>query len=388
MTESRFDSNKEERIKRLLEANAFDKDLGADAAKDALRVAGGQMSEADFYLKYHNAYLKQFGIDLRPVSKTVNKDEWMSDSFFESKISRRALFKVAGASAAVLALNAWLSKRALASGPEGIITSVREDIPRETAVQMGMVLDLEKCDGCLSCVAACNAHNALDDGVYWLHIISYTDINKDGVNLLPRFCNHCSNAPCIKVCPVGARFKRNSDGLVLIDYDRCIGCRYCMAACPYGVNYFMWAEPAYPLAMEQVWEGRRVAGRPPHRGIMSKCDFCPELQGIPATRGTTICRLACPHDVIHFGDLNDPESECMRYLAQKKNEKGYISTFRLREDMGTKPNNIYIGQQPSPSAKLAPLPNTYESMGWVAKREDVMESPEAWFMKYIRTESK
>lgn len=372
--QDRLNSVREERTKQLLRGAQFDAEMGREAARDALRVTSGEMSEAEFYQKYHRAYLKEFGIDLRPMSSGIDKDELMSESFFKDVISRRTLFKVAGAGAAVLALNLWLGRRALAA--------TRDDIPRFTPVQYGMVIDLEKCDGCLTCVAACKGHNALDEGVYWLHIISYTDSNRDDVNLLPRFCNHCTNAPCIKVCPVGARFKRD-DGLVLIDYDRCIGCRYCLVACPYGVNYFQWAEPAYPLNIEQVSRGRPVAGRPPHRGIMSKCDFCPERHDEPSTKGTTICQIACPHGVIHFGDLNDPQSEANKYLEQKKKEKGYISTFRLREDFGTKPNVVYIGQQPSVNAKLAPLPHPYESMGWVAERKDVLEGPQPWFMKAL-----
>ncbi|MBI2852860.1 MAG: 4Fe-4S dicluster domain-containing protein [Chloroflexi bacterium] len=373
MTSKRENPDMKEHIGRLLRGAQVDAGLGQEAARDAQRVASGEISEAKFYEKYHGAYLKEFGIDLRPESSRSGKDELMSKSFFKDSISRRTLFKVAGASAAVLALNMWLGRRALAA--------TRDDIPRVTPVQYGMVIDLEKCDGCLTCVAACKGHNSLDEAVYWLHIISYTDSNRPEVNLLPRFCNHCSNAPCIKVCPVGARFKRD-DGLVLIDYDRCIGCRYCMTACPYGVNYFQWTDPAYPLNIEPVSRGRRVAGRP-EEGIMSKCDFCPERQDAAGAKGTTICQLTCPHNVIHFGDLNDPQSEPNRYLEQKRKEKGYISTFGLREEFGTKPNVIYIGQQPSANARLAPLPKSYESMGWIAERKEVLGGPQPWFMKAL-----
>ena len=370
----------QENARLLLGKIPFDSELGREAAGDAQRLTSGEMSEEGFYLKYHSAYLKEFGVDMRPLGLERSKVEIISDSFVDKPISRRTMLKAAGLGTIALTLDSWFTRLALAK---------REDIPRKTPVQYGMLTDLEKCDGCLACVAACRAHNGLEDGVFWLHIISYTDINTDKVNLLPRFCNHCSNAPCIKVCPVGARFKRD-DGIVLIDYDLCIGCRYCMVACPYGVNYFAWGKPDTEPMFNQVARGRSVAGRPP-RGVMGKCDFCPERHDDPSTKGTVICQLTCPHDVLHFGDMNDPNSPPNVYLANKKKEKGYLSTFRLIEEIGTKPSNLYIGNQPSPSAQLASLPNTYESMGWSPERREVLSEkrrelfigPPPWYERLL-----
>lgn len=359
---NRFGPAWQEYAKQLLGKMPFDSELGREVARDAQKMASGELTEEAFYLKYHDAYLKEFGVDMRPLGMERSSAEIISDSFANTPISRRTILKVAGVGATVLALDSWLTRLAEAKA--------REDIPRKTPVQYGMLVDLEKCDGCLSCVAACRAHNGLDDGVFWLHVISYTDINRDGINLLPRFCNHCSNAPCMKVCPVGARFKRE-DGIVLIDYNLCIGCRYCMAACPYGVNYFGWGEPTGKPMFDQVVRGRYAAGRPP-RGVMGKCDFCPERHDNEMTKGTAVCALACPHDVLHFGDMNDPNSPPNTYLAAKKKEKGYLSTFRLMEEMGTKPSNLYIGNQPSTHSELVPLPNPYESLGWTSKRKDVL----------------
>ena len=263
--QDRFGSAWQERAKQVLGKIPFDSGLGQEAARDAQRLVAGELSEEEFYLKYHDTYLKEFGLDLRPLPLDRTRDEILSDSFLEKPVNRRTLLKVAGAGVLALAFNDSLGRLTAMASP-------REDIPRATPVQYGMLTDMEKCDGCLACVAACRAHNALDEGVYWLHVIAFTDSNQPGVNLLPRFCNHCTNAPCIKVCPVGARFKRD-DGLVLIDYNLCIGCRYCMVACPYGVNYFAWEEPHYKPMTDTVARGRWVVARPP-RGVMGKCDFC------------------------------------------------------------------------------------------------------------------
>ena len=197
-----------------------------------------------------------------------------------------------------------------------------------------------------------------------------------------RLCQHCSNPPCVKVCPVRARHKREKDGLVLTNYSTCIGCRYCMVTCPYGVNYFQWSDPEYQNYYHPKltdYRGWWVIGNPP-KGVMGKCTFCPDRQD--DGRGNVVCALTCPHNVLHFGDLNDPNSEPRRYLVEKTKEKGgQLSTFRLLENYGTKPNIIYIGQQPSRSARPVEGPVSYADWGLVEKRLTVLEGPEPWFMK-------
>src|SRR5574342_670721 len=109
----------------------------------------------------------------------------------------------------------------------------------------GMVIDLDACYGCRACVEACKIENNTPEGAFWMHVFRLEDGTYPHVSttFLPRPCMHCDNAPCVKVCPVGARYKRE-DGIVVTDFDRCIGCRYCEVACPYGVNYFNWKRPA------------------------------------------------------------------------------------------------------------------------------------------------
>jgi len=156
----------------------------------------------------------------------------------------------------------------------------------------------------------------------------YTDFNMGSdFNMLVRPCQHCTDAPCEKVCPTTARHTRDKDGLVLTDYDVCIGCRYCQVACPYGVNYFQWDEPdtAYedidgledPDNPDQITHAeydhgeRWVDSRAP-RGTMSKCTMCPSMQDGKQGEGkvgTTACESACPPNAIQFGNVKDEKSD-------------------------------------------------------------------------------
>jgi dimethyl sulfoxide reductase iron-sulfur subunit len=230
----------------------------------------------------------------------------------------------------------------------------------------GMVVNLDSCMGCRACMAACKVENNTGEGQLWMHVLrleegKYPDAK---VSFLPRPCMHCDNAPCVKVCPVGARFKRE-DGLVLTDPDRCIGCRYCMVACPYGVNSFNWGKPEKNQYSD--WndpdvravtggvippyknpdhdkrygkEQRRSAGSGHHKGVVEKCTFCVhrlEKGLLPS------CASNCPVDALVFGDLDDADSAPRRLLAQKR-------SFLLLEDAGTEPRVHYVGGSP-PSEK-------------------------------------
>lgn len=380
----RLGAGQEQQVEQGREAKEYDAELGERVARDAQRLVAGIISEAEFYRKYHQAYLKEFGVDDRPISPAENVEGTPQAPVFSKQVSRRTLLKLAGAGGVALTLTQlwkWVPGASASPGLQG-----GDNQPQGTRpVQYGMVIDLERCDDCLACVDACQAHNNLSPGANWMYVFAYRDENQDGLNFLVRPCQHCSNSPCVKVCPVRARHKRERDGLVLTNYDICIGCRYCQVACPYGVNYFQWGKPKpeegfrYP---RRAKEGIPVTGNPP-KGVMGKCTFCPEWQDDEATKGTTVCQLACPHDVIHFGDMNDPNSVPREYLRRKalrKRENGQISTFRLLEKQGTKPNVIYIGHQPTSSAKPVDNPVRYEDYGLVEGRQAVLEGPRPWFM--------
>ena len=147
---------------------------------------------------------------------------------------------------------------------------------------------------------------------------------KNGPALL--LCNHCDSPPCVSVCPTGATWKRESDGIVMMDWHRCIGCRYCMAACPYGSRSFNWRDPRPSI--------REITADFPTRtrGVVEKCNFCEErlAKGEPPA-----CVKACPVNAMTFGDAHDPASQVRRLL-----EANY--SIRRRPSLGTKPQVFYL----------------------------------------------
>ncbi len=381
----------EEEAKRTLKETRFDPELGMEAARDAQRVVAGELSEADFHEKHHEAFLKEFGVDDRPVVSDKKAERTLNELIHDGRISRRAAFKLAGAGAAMILANHWLGSKALAFGNSGARSEFGSILPGKaesrsifaTKVQMGMVIDLERCDGCLVCVNVCSKHNNLSPGANWMYVMAYREEDQeDQQKFLVRPCQHCTNPPCVKVCPVRARHKREKDGLVLTNYGTCIGCRYCQVSCPYGVNYFEWGIPKTDGALYgfRDYRGKWVDGNNP-RGVMGKCTFCPWRQDNEKLKGTVVCAEACPMGAIHFGDIHDPNSPPRRYLVEKEKKMGRISTFRLLDDFGTEPSIIYIGQQPGKYAKQEPGPTAYEDWGLVDKRLDVLQGPDPWFAK-------
>jgi tetrathionate reductase subunit B len=190
--------------------------------------------------------------------------------------------------------------------------------------RFGILIDLDRCIGCRSCAVACKSENGVRLGGFR----SWVSEMEDGLYprvtryFLPRLCNHCLEPACQKVCPVGATFKR-PDGLVDIDKSRCIGCRYCMVACPYGVRYF---NPGRDSEGEQLFPARTM-------GTVDKCNLCAhrvDNSVVPA------CVNTCPASARIFGDLNDPESDIY----------GTRETHRpspLLPEFGTGPSVFYKG---------------------------------------------
>ncbi len=205
----------------------------------------------------------------------------------------------------------------------------------------GMVIDLSKCIGCEYCVYACQATNDTTDEMRWNIMVE--DVTKTGTPFfVTRPCLHCQNPPCVSVCPVAATVLR-SDGLVTMDYNKCIGCRYCQAACPYGARVFNWEERGdTPNPLVPAWGVPEVPRRP--RGVVEKCTFCVQRIDAGVPRGlvpgvdrdaTPACVNICPVEARHFGDLNDPRSNVSRIIAS-------VPTLRLRDDLGTDTSVFYI----------------------------------------------
>jgi phenylacetyl-CoA:acceptor oxidoreductase 27-kDa subunit len=204
----------------------------------------------------------------------------------------------------------------------------------------GMVINLEKCIGCEYCQRSCSATNDVLDDKPW-NIVVEDQLDNGQKFFFSRPCLHCQDAPCVEVCPVQATYHRE-DGLVVMDYDRCIGCRYCEVACPYDARKFNWAERTDVNPYIPTWGEAEVERRP--RGVVEKCTFCIHriddglasglMPGVDRD-ATPACVNACPVGARTFGNLKDPNSKVSQVIANNP-------TLRLREELGTEPSVYYI----------------------------------------------
>lgn len=221
----------------------------------------------------------------------------------------------------------------------------------------GMVIDLERCTGCGACETACAQENNIPPSTpeeaaqgrtkSWMKILvqSEGEMPDVEVSYLPRPCMQCDNPPCTRVCPVHATYLSAETGIVGQLYGRCIGCRYCANACPYGVKYFNWQRPQWPQPMEEMLNPD-VAVR--YKGVIEKCTFCHHrlqlardqaaFEGRDQVRESDYqpaCSEVCPTRAITFGDLDNPLHEVHRAAQDPR-------AFRLMEDLGTQPKVIYL----------------------------------------------
>ncbi len=219
---------------------------------------------------------------------------------------------------------------------------VREGMPNRKFV---MVIDLAKCKNALKCQVACNKQHYITGDHAWLKVYKMQEDADTAPYWMPTTCMHCDQPACVTVCPVDATFKRR-DGLVLIDNERCIGCRFCMAACPYSTRVFNWREPnqgeiTMLMDMENQTEHHspEFTGLPSVKGTVDKCDFCPH-----AIKENVLphCVTACPNGVFYFGDKYEDTvtngEETLRLSKLLEDKHGY----RLMEGLGTKPSVFYL----------------------------------------------
>lgn len=222
----------------------------------------------------------------------------MSDIPLKSAIPRRKFLKQSAAAVTAGAVATAFPKAARAAKTK-----------RKT--QYGMLVDLRKCIGCHACSVSCKAEFdvPLGETRSWVEYIEKGDYPHVSLSYLPRLCFHCSEPQCVTVCPTNATWKREEDGIVVIDPDICIGCKYCILACPYDARFLN-----------------------PVTGSADKCDFCLHRvsQGLEPA-----CVETCTGRARIFGDLNDPDSEISRMIAMNP-------VTVLREEMGTEPNVYYI----------------------------------------------
>ena len=266
---------------------------------------------------------------------------------FNKEITRRDFLKASGAGVA----------GAVMLGATGGMATAQSAIAGK---KLAMVIDLQRCTACGACIIACKSENNVQGDVAWASRISRTVGEFPNVRFeyLPTLCNHCENAPCVKACPTGAMHKADGD-ITMHEPEKCIGCRYCMAACPYGVIFFnaeethkFWRDdkpliegitssavevtqevggtviPYYNPAKELSLPGMALR----RKGIVEKCTLCDHrvIKGeLP------YCVESCPANARIFGDLNDPNSEVSQIL-------GKFRSWRLKEDLGTKPKVFYV----------------------------------------------
>ena len=234
--------------------------------------------------------------------------------------------------------------------------------PATTEKSLGLVIDLDSCVGCQACVSACKEWNTGGlsapltdihpyggdvDGVWFNRVHTYEHTTEAGSRTVhfPRSCLHCAEPACVSVCPTGASYKRQADGIVLVDADKCIGCKLCSWACPYGA--------------------REVD---PGVGVMKKCTLCVDRiynENLPEEDRVPACVAACPTSARHFGDLADPESA----VSQLVEERGGVA---LMPDLGYRPVNRYLPprERESRTAAVAAKPLEDASpaggfLGWV-----------------------
>lgn len=198
-----------------------------------------------------------------------------------------------------------------------------------------MVIDLARCKNARKCVTACQKMHGLNEDNEWLKVKLLKDTPESSPYWFPKVCFHCDNPPCVKVCPVDATFK-SVDGVVLIDNQRCIGCKFCMAACPYSSRVFNWAEldkePEPIMCSPDISVPREI-------GTVEKCDFC----AYQAREGfLPECVTSCPNGVFYYGDQNDDTvsngEEVVRFSQLIKDRAGY----RYMEELGTEPRVWYL----------------------------------------------
>lgn len=201
-----------------------------------------------------------------------------------------------------------------------------------------MVIDLAACDGCGKCSEACVKSHFVPTDREYLRIFKMQNAESEAPYWMPRPCFHCDNPPCTRVCPVGATFKRQ-DGIVLIDNERCIGCRFCMAACPFSARVFNWSPPVDPAAA--LAKGYSAEwGYPRRVGTVEKCDFCADM----AREGQLPhCASVCAMAAVWFGDENEDavtnsKGDTMRLSKLLRDRAGY----RYMEELGTKPRIYYL----------------------------------------------
>jgi molybdopterin-containing oxidoreductase family iron-sulfur binding subunit len=261
------------------------------------------------------------------------------------ELTRRDVLTVAGA-----ALGSVVAAQFLTTGPLSPFSKLKQgQLEGEVETghgaatgefHWGMVINLDTCIGCEYCMRTCCAINDVNPEKPW-NIVVEEKTSTGQTFYFSRPCLHCQNAPCVEVCPVKATYHRE-DGLVIMDYDRCIGCRYCQIACPFDARRFNWKTYTEENPYVPTYGYPEVERRP--RGVVEKCTFCVQRidDGLKSgmmpgedSAATPACVGICPVGARVFGNLKDPESRVSKLIAENP-------VFRLQEEIGIEPSVYYI----------------------------------------------
>jgi Fe-S-cluster-containing dehydrogenase component/Ni/Fe-hydrogenase subunit HybB-like protein len=255
-------------------------------------------------------------------------------------LSRRQLLGISGTIGATALLTPLIGLRAARNAFTGAHAPAAAAGKRLR--RWAMVIDLRRCDGCQSkdkppqCTEACIQGHFAPEPMEWIQVYE-NPLTGGGTQFAPMPCQQCQNAPCVNVCPVGATF-HTPEGVVLIDQERCIGCRLCMEACPYDRRFFNWGEPALPPEA-QFMEYSPEHQSPAIKGTVMKCDFCPDL----ARAGRLpYCAQACPNNAIYYADLEEDVATNGAEVVKLSRFLSENSTYRQKENLGTEPRLYYI----------------------------------------------
>ncbi len=219
-------------------------------------------------------------------------------------------------------------------------------------MRWGMTIDLQRCTGCYGCVIACKQEHSTPSGVHFRRMMFEEVGEYPTAKRLhaPVQCNHCAEPPCVPVCPTDATYQR-ADGLVLVNDDTCIGCGYCMTACPYEQRHFVDTELGHfgdPQTPHEITGGEAGHDWNAKRGTVVKCTFCEHRLAKAESTGMTpgvdrevtpACVNTCPSEAMVFGDLDDPDSRISKLIEERNG-------FALLPEAGTRPSVFYLPDSP------------------------------------------
>jgi len=293
----------------------------------------------------------------------------------EKGVSRRDFIKGVGGAVGLIAASSYALPKIFGQTKAAEQRSVTS--PTRTRAWC-MVIDLKKCDGCVTinsppqCTQACIAGHYVPEGQQWIEVFT-VELPGGGSFYMPTPCFQCENPPCVNVCPVAATY-RDDDGIVLIDHRRCIGCRMCMGACPYHRRFFNWATPKLPpeAALAQYSPLYPV---PAVKGTVIKCMFCAHML---RDGKLPYCVDGCPMKALYIGDLNEDVASNGVEVVQLSNFLSSNNAYRYKEELGTQPRVYYLPGHGENFGRKANDPRAFMKPVWSYQGSGYDYHPGVW----------